>query len=320
MRSRGLRAGGLIAAVAACALIAPAAAMAAPAKPGVRTGPVANVAQTTATLTGGVNPNERQTTYFFEYGPTSLYGSSTPPADAGAGNSRRAVAADIAGLAPATRYHYRLVARNERGLTKGSDRTFRTQRQPLGLSLVATPNPVSPGGRTLLAGTLSGTGNANRQVVLQANPFPYTQGFQNAADVHLTNEQGGFSFPILSQSINTQYRVLLPNNPNVQSPIVAVGVAPKVGVRVKRLSGRRFRLRGKVRPAHDGAQIAIQRLRNGQWVTITGTVTRHARSSYSRYSKRVRLRRGGTFRVLAGVNDGDHVPSASRSVRLRVRR
>jgi hypothetical protein len=312
--------GGGLAAVAACLLLAPAAAVAAPAKPGVRTGPAANVAQTTATLTGSVNPNERQTTYFFEYGPTSLYGSSTPAGDAGAGNSRQAVAADIGALAPATRYHYRLVARNERGLVKGPDRTFRTQRQPLGLSLVATPNPVSPGGRTLLAGTLSGTGNANRQVVLQANPFPYTQGFQNAADVHLTNEQGGFSFPILSQSINTQYRVLLPNNPNVQSPIVAVGVAPKVGLRVKRLSGRRFRFRGKVRPAHDGAQIAIQRLRNGQWVTIAGTVTRHARSSYSRYSKRVRLRRGGTFRVLAGINDGDHVPSASGSKRLRVRR
>jgi hypothetical protein len=319
MKSRGLRAGGLIAAMAACALLAPAAAMAAPAKPGVRTGPAANVGQTTATLTGGVNPNERQTTYFFEYGTTTLYGSRTPDGNAGAGNSRRAVAHGVVGLAPFTRYHYRLVARNERGLTKGPDRTFRTQRQPLGLTFAGTPNPVRPGASTTLAGTLSGTGNANRQIILQANPFPYTQGFQNASDVHLTNAQGGFSFPVLSVPINTQYRVVMTQAPNVASPIVAVGVAPWVSLRTRRLGSRTFRLRGRVTPAHDGTQLIIQRLRNGAWVNVRSTVARHGSRSSSRYRKRIRIRRSGTFRVLANVGDGDHVASASRSVRLRRR-
>jgi hypothetical protein len=265
-----------------------------------------------------VNPNERQTTYFFEYGTTSLYGARTADADAGAGNARRAVVADVAGLAPFTRYHYRLVARNERGLVKGPDRTFRTQRQPLGLTFAATPNPVSPGGSTTLSGTLSGTGNASRQIVLQANPFPYTQGFQNASDVHLTNAQGGFSFPVLSVPVNTQYRVVMAQNPNVQSPIVAVGVAPLVGLRVKRLSARRFRLSGRVRPAHDGTQMIVQRLRNGQWVNLKSTSARHSGSG-SRYRTRLRIRRSGTFRVLANVTDGDHVAAASRGVRLRRR-
>jgi hypothetical protein len=327
MRRRAIlgRAGGLMAAAAACALLAPAAAPAAPAKPGVTTGAAANVAQSTATLTGRVNPNERETTYFFEYGTTSLYGSSTPPVTIGPANRAQAVAADIAGLAPATRYHYRLVARNARGLTKGGNRTFRTRRQPLGLTLAATPNPVTPGGATTLAGTLSGTGNANRQVVLQANPFPYTQGFQNAGDPHVTNDQGAFSFPLLGITMNTQYRVLLPQNQNVQSPIVSLGVAPIVRAGAKRIRRTRrgaiVRFRGRVTPAHDGTQIAIQRLRRGTWVTINGTVARHTRSGrYSRYSKRLRLRRGGTFRVWAGVNDGDHVPATSRELRVRVRR
>ena len=310
--------------VAACALLAPAAATAAPARPAVTSGPAANVGQATATLTGSVNPNEAATTYFFQYGSTSLYGSFTPAAGAGASNRRVAVAADIGGLAPASTYHYRLVARNARGEVRGRDRTFRTQRQPLGLSLAATPNPVAPGGATTLAGTLSGTGNSGRQVVLQANPFPYDKGFQNASDVHMTNAQGGFAFPVLSVPINTQYRVVLPQNQAVQSPIIAVGVAPLVSARTHRVRrtprGAIVRFRGKVRPAHDGTQIAIQRLRRGAWVTISGTVARHATAAYSRYSKRVRLRRGGTFRVFAGVTDGDHVANTSRTLRVRVRR
>ena len=50
----------------------------------------------------------------------------------------------------------------------------------------------------MLAGTLSGTGNASRQVVLQSNPFPYIQGFVATTNVQLTNAQGAFSFPLLS--------------------------------------------------------------------------------------------------------------------------
>jgi hypothetical protein len=316
MRRRGSLAGRALVAFAACALLAPAAATAAPAKPGVRTTAAANVGQNSATLTGSVNPNERATTYFFEYGTTTLYGAQTPTRSLPAANSRRNVAEDIAGLSPATRYHYRLVAHNARGTTRGPDRTFRTQRQPLGLAVTATPNPVSPGGSTTIAGTLSGTGNANRQVVLQANPWPYTQGFVPVADTHLTNEQGGFAFPVLGITTTTQYRIVLPNNPNVEPVIAGVGVAPRVGASVKRVSRNRYRFRGKIRPAQDGTQIAIQKLRDGQWVTVSGTVARHSSSGASRYSKRVRLRRGGTFRVWVG-SQGAYVPGASKNLRVR---
>jgi hypothetical protein len=316
---------GIATVLIAAGLLVPAGATAAPAAPEAITGPAANVTQSTATLTGRVNPNEAETTYVFEYGPTRVYGTQvpSPPGNAGSGNRRVAVAVDISGLAPATTYHYRLVARNSKGVRRGSDRTFRTPRQPLGLSLAATANPVRPGGRTLIYGTLSGTGNAERQIVLQSNPFPYTQGFQNASDVHLTRSDGGFQFPILEVNLNTQYRVALPNQPQVQSPIISIGVAPKVSVAVKRVRrtarGAIFRFRGRISPAHDGTQIAIQRLKGGNWVTINGTIAKHRSSSASSYRKRVRLRRGGTFRVFAGTNEGDHVPSVSRSVRLRVR-
>jgi hypothetical protein len=303
-------------------LLVPAGAQAA--APAVTNGAAANVGQSTATLTGKVDPNGSQTTYFFEYGATRLYGARTPDAPAGNGANNVNVTADIGGLAPATQYHYRLVAFNGANQVRRSgDRTFRTQRQPLGLFLNAAPNPIRPNAKTLIAGVLSGTGNGDRRIVLQANPFPYTQGFQNLTDVHLTRADGTFYFPILSQTINTQYRVVLPNAPTVASPIVAVGVAPKVSVRVKRVRrtgrGAIFRFSGGITPEHDGTQIAIQRLKRGTWVTISGTIAKHRSSKSSRYRKSVRLRRGGTFRVFSGTDDGDHVASVSRSVKLRVR-
>jgi hypothetical protein len=315
---------GIATVLIAAGLLVPAGATAAPARPDVTTGPAANIAQSTATLTGSVNPNEAETRYFFEYGTTRAYGARVPqpPASVGRGNRRVAVTVDIGGLAPATTYHYRLVARNAQGVRRGSDRTFRTQRQPLGLSLTATPNPVHPGGRTAITGTLSGTGNADRQIVLQSNPFPYTQGFRNVSDIHLTNSDGTFTFPILSVSLNTQYRVSLPNQPQVESPIVSVGVAPNVSMSAKRVRrtarGAIVRFSGRITPEHDGSRVVIQRLVRGSWVNVKGTIARHRSASSSRYRKKIRLRRGGTFRAFAGTGDGDHVEGTSRAVKVRV--
>jgi hypothetical protein len=303
--------------------LAPAAARAAASRPTVKTGGAANVTQQTATIGGSVNPNGAATTYFFQYGPTSLYGAATPTAALAGGRSAKSVATPIAGLAPFIVYHYRLVANNAHGLSKGADRTFKTPRQPLGLVLAATPNPLALGGTTTLAGTLTGTGNASRQVILQANPFPYTQGFQLVGNAQVANAQGGFSFPVLSVPLNTQYRVVMPAQPTVVSPIVSVGVAVLVSqhVRIRRSRhSARVRFSGTIRPARDGAQIAIQKLRRGTWVTIGGTITHHASATRSRYAKTLRLRRGGTFRVFAGIVDGNYVSNVGRSRHIRVHR
>jgi hypothetical protein len=307
-------------AVAACALLAPAAATAAE-KPLVTTGGAANLTPTSALVNGTVNPRGAETTYFFRFGTTRSYGAQTPTQSAGAGTGVRRIAAGLAGLAPATTYHYRLVARNAEGVTRGADRTFKTPRQPLGVSLAATPNPLFPGRPTMLAGVLSGTGNANRQVVLQSNPYPYTQGFANASDPHVTDAQGGFSFPVLSVPVNTQFRVLMPTNPNVVSPIVVAQAAVHTGVHTRTHRGRRsgvIRFAGFVRPAVDGSAILVQKLRGGVWDTIAETFARSIRGNRSRYVKRVRQRRGGRYRVLAYVS-GAYSPGASRTLYRRVR-
>jgi hypothetical protein len=289
-------------------------------RPVVSTGGPSNVGQSTVVLSGSVNPRLAATTYFFQYGTTRLYGSNTVAASAGAGRRAVRVSAAVGGLAPATTYHFRLVAQNAKGARFGGDRTFRTRRQPLGLTLAALPNPIRTGRSTVLGGTLFGTGNAGRQVVLQANPFPYTQGFVTVTNAQLTNAQGGFAFPVLGVTLNTQYRVLMPRRPEIVSPVVALGTTVRVTtrVRVRRGSRRgRLRFRGRLSPAVDGEQILIQkRRRNGQWRTIARTFARDNGARSSRYVKRVRQRRGGRYRVVANV-DGEHVPSVGRTVRVR---
>jgi hypothetical protein len=309
--------GGVAAAVAA-ALLVPAGASAAPAKPVPTTGGAASVGQTSVVLNGSVNPRQAETTYFFQYGPTRLYGATTGATGAGAGARRVRVAVGVGGLAPATTYHYRLVAQNAKGMVFGRNRTFRTQRQPLGVTLAGTPNPVLAGGATVLSGALTGTGAGGRQVVLQANPFPYTQGFAQVGNTLVTDVNGGFAFSVLSLPVTTQYRVLMPQRPDVVSPVTVVGTTARVTthVRVRRGNRRgRIRFSGRLTPAVDGQQLLIQKFRRNRWVTIARTFARSAGSS-SRYVKRVRQRRGGRYRVYANLQ-GAHVPTVGRTVRVR---
>ena len=110
----------------ALALVAPAAASAA-SKPEVRTGAVANITPTTATLNGRVDPNGAATTYYFQYGTTSLYGTNTAATSAGAGAN--AVGRQRADRRARARHDVPLPPRrpNSHGIARGADRTFRTQ-------------------------------------------------------------------------------------------------------------------------------------------------------------------------------------------------
>jgi len=312
---------GLIITAIALSLALTAVAQAQSTKPAVSTGAVANLTAQSVSLLGKIDPSGAQTTYLFQYGTTTLYGSATPVATAGGGGRTVNVIADLTGLASNTTYHYRLVARNRNGTTNGRDRSFKTRRLPLGLSLAATPNPVPFGRPTVLSGALTGTGNVGRQIVLQANPFPYTQGFAQLGNAQVTGADGSFLFPLLSVPLNTQYRVVIPNT-TTSSPIVGVGVSVRVSTRVSATrvrTGRRVRFSGTVRPVRAGAQVAIQKQRGARWVTVSGTITRTATNEFSRYTKLVRIRRGGNYRVFVSINDGNFTSNIGRTVRIRRR-
>ena len=311
--------GVLTAAVAVAALAVPASALAA--APTVTTGGAALVTQNSAKLKGTIDPNGTATSYIFQYGPTRLYGAQTAPLSAGAGNTAKKVAVVVSGLAPATTYHYRLVGLRGSRVFTGKDKAFKTKPQPLGVALAATPNPIQIGGGTTLAGTLTGTGNAGRRVQLQANAWPYTTGFQpGLVNDQITKANGAFAFAVFPINVNTQYRVLMPAKPNVVSPIVVVGTLNKVTRHAKvRRGNKRGRIRffGRITPALDGAAVYVQKLRNGIWTNIAQTNAVHTSKGYSRYSKRVRQKRGGRYRIVIVDATGAHSPAASKSVRRR---
>lgn len=123
--------------------------------PDVATGEVTNRAtEHFVTLTGSVNPEGVQVTSCdFEYGISTSYGSTAECSPApGSGSAVQSVSANLAGLEVA-RYHYRLVASNEHGESRGSDRNF-----------VATGHP------TIQGETVSRTEATEAEIEAQVNP------------------------------------------------------------------------------------------------------------------------------------------------------
>ena len=89
------------------------------------------ITTTSARLRGKVRANSQATEYSFEWGPTTGYGNETSTVYAGSSYDLNVVMATVQGLEPATKYHYRLVAENDAGETKGADRTFITEAKPV---------------------------------------------------------------------------------------------------------------------------------------------------------------------------------------------
>jgi hypothetical protein len=98
--------------------------------PGTNGSYTQNITATTARLQGGVYPNASDTTYWWEYGTTTGYGQQTAAVDIGSGNAPVSVTDALQGLAPATTYHYRLVAHNSLGTEYGYDFTLTTASAP----------------------------------------------------------------------------------------------------------------------------------------------------------------------------------------------
>ncbi len=109
--------------------------------PKATTESASSITATQATLKGTVNPEASDTTYYFEYGPTTAYGTKIPTkaATAGSGTSNVAVAQTPTGLTEGTTYHYRLVASNEAGTKLGNDVAFGTVDLPN--TLITSPQP-----------------------------------------------------------------------------------------------------------------------------------------------------------------------------------
>ena len=85
-----------------------------------------------AVLLGTIDPGNRDTTYKFDYGPTTSYGTVVPEEneEVVTGDDLREVEEGIDELEPETTYHYRLVATNDSGTVVGKDKMLTTPPSP----------------------------------------------------------------------------------------------------------------------------------------------------------------------------------------------
>ena len=186
--------------------------------------------------------------------------------------------------------------------------------KPTSMTLKAGADTVKFSSPVTLSGKVKG-GKQGIVVTLERRAADAT--VFGPAGTATTDANGDFTFTD-RPSKSSVYRA---TSGTATSPDASVAVAPIVGLKVSDATprkGQRVRFRGTVRPQHDGTRVAIQRKRaDGTWVTVRSPLLRDAGSSYSRYSKRIRIRRNGTYRTVIAAH-ADHAEGVSRERTLTV--
>ena len=128
---------------AACVITAAALATGSAGLPTVTTGTATLLTSSSVKVNGTVNPNGSPTTWIFEFGTTTSYGTKTIATNGGSGTAVLAVAASLAGLPVGTTYHYRVSATNTVGTATGPDATFTTGGAPPTTTTSTTPTTTT---------------------------------------------------------------------------------------------------------------------------------------------------------------------------------
>jgi hypothetical protein len=184
--------------------------------PSATTGAASSVTQSSATVSGTVDPQGMATTYRFEYGTSSSYGLQTADVDAGSGTGAVDASANLTGLTSDTTYHYRLVATNAAGVTRGSDRTLKTDARP------GPPGATTGSARSVsaVAARLSASVDPNGRPTTYHFEYGTTTGYgKRTADASAGSGQSArsVSAAISGLSANTRYhyRVVAANDAGV---------------------------------------------------------------------------------------------------------
>jgi hypothetical protein len=299
------------------ALAIPASASAA--TPTAATGPAKNPTQSSVVLNGTVNPKGEATTYYFQYGTTTAYGSQTPTqGPTAAVSTNQPASANVDGLAPNTTYHFRLVAVNASGTANGKDAKFTTTAAPASITLGAAPAAVVYGKSVALSGTYApqaGKPAAGVKITLNQAAAPYQPKDYKAATTATTDAAGHFSFT-QTPVHNTSYQVSTGGKGGAVSSAVLVTVAPVVTLRLSTAHprpGRKVVFSGLVSPAHNGALVRIQKRVSGRWRTVKSAALTASPTAPTQSVFRValRVRKKGTYRAFV-AGDSQNAAGASR--------
>jgi hypothetical protein len=224
------------------------------AAPSVVTAAASHVGASAATLNGLINPEALSTTWYFEYGSTTTYGSKTPGKTLAASPNISAVSAVLADLAPQASYHYRLVGVSSAGTTYGVDFELTTG---LPVTINTAESTVVYGGLAVLSGAVT-SGRAGQRVTLESEEFSDTA-FTGFAAI-TTGAGGAWSYSAVP-SARTTYEAVA--NGGTSSPVV-VSVRPAVYVTL--VSGGRITTHVTAGNSFANHVLQLQRLSEGNWV------------------------------------------------------
>lgn len=110
--------------------------------PAPTTGPTTQPGPNSATVTGVINTQGEQTSWSFQYGTTTAYGSSTFGGTVPAGSAPETVSSSLQGLAQGMIFHYRLVAKHPDSsiVSYGADQIFMTFPVPRPVAHIGARN------------------------------------------------------------------------------------------------------------------------------------------------------------------------------------
>ena len=117
-----------------------------------------SVAEHTATVTGGIYRNGRDTKWWIQYWTSGGSVQDTPAIDIGSGTTPVSITGSLTGLSANTAYTYQLVAQNSLGTTYGYDSSFTTSVAPTGSPTAAfTVSPTAPAPNSAVTFDASGS-------------------------------------------------------------------------------------------------------------------------------------------------------------------
>jgi DNA-binding beta-propeller fold protein YncE len=212
-----------------------------PPEPSVDSAAAANVTGVSADLTARIDPNGYDTTYRFEWGTSTGYGTSVPvpDGDIGAGTSDVPVTVHLSELHPNKTYHWRLITSNENGTAQAGDHTFVydttggglpdnrayemvTPPQKNGASLGAVGFGVAPavaesGSRLILTSIqcFAGSGSCEGARVTEGEPFAFTR-----------TSNGWVTTPMAPSATQFENNTELDVNPDAGTVLFSIATLP----------------------------------------------------------------------------------------------